>query len=225
MNQPFKFQLKDQTCWLSPERCLFWEEQCTLVVSDIHFGKSGHFRSEGIGIPQTVFKDDLQRLFAQICFFKPQQLIIVGDFFHSHMNNEVLLFEKWRKDIASLPIHLVKGNHDILNEGWYTSNNITLHRKYLQNGPFYFTHEHIPANTHKSTADYYCFSGHIHPGVRIGGIARQSLWFPCFYFANQYAVLPAFGKFTGLQPVKVKKRDRVFAIVNNQILDLSLIPQ
>jgi metallophosphoesterase superfamily enzyme len=56
--QPHRFYLKQQTLWLSPERCLFWEEDKSLIISDIHLGKSGHFRKAGIGIPQAVFKED-----------------------------------------------------------------------------------------------------------------------------------------------------------------------
>jgi DNA ligase-associated metallophosphoesterase len=224
MHQLFQFRIKEQTCWLSPERCLFWDEQQILIVSDIHFGKSGHFRSEGIGIPQTVFKEDLQRLFAQIQFFKPRQLIIVGDFFHSRINNEVLLFEKWRKDIAALPIQLVKGNHDILDENWYSTNNIQIHHDEMQTSPFTFVHEAGTTVNPQQQTGNYIFSGHIHPGVRIEGLARQSLCFPCFYFAENYAVLPAFGRFTGLHAVKPKKKDHVFAIVNKKILDLSATP-
>jgi uncharacterized protein len=56
-----KHSIKEQSFLLTAERCLFWEEEHSLIVSDIHFGKSGHFRKEGIGIPQTVFQEDLQR--------------------------------------------------------------------------------------------------------------------------------------------------------------------
>jgi uncharacterized protein len=222
MQQPVKFQIRGQTLWLSPESCLFWEEEQTLIASDIHFGKSGHFRKEGIGVPQTAFKNDLQRLFAQIQFFKPKQLVIVGDFFHSNLNSEILLFEKWRKDIAEFPIHLVKGNHDILHTHWYSNNNIHVHEPYLQIGNFHFVHEF--------TKDYqlpegdYLFSGHIHPGVHVNGIARQSLRFPCFYFSANHSILPAFGSFTGLHIIQPKKKDKVFAIVNKKIIDLSAKP-
>jgi uncharacterized protein len=208
----------EQSFLLSGERCLFWEEEQQLIVADIHFGKSGHFRKEGIGIPQTVFKEDLQRLFSQIQFFKPKELLIVGDFFHSHMNNEVLLFEKWRKDIAHVPIHLVSGNHDIFPKQWYRRHDIQFHEEQLGRQRFCFVHEFDPL-VHTAT-DVYYFSGHIHPGIYIDGIARQSLRFPCFYFAETHAVLPAFGKFTGTYLVKPKKKDKVFAIVNQSIIQL-----
>ncbi len=217
MQQPHRFQLKQQTLWLSPERCVYWEEDRSLIVSDIHLGKSGHFRKAGIGIPQTVFKEDLLRLIAQVQFFKPEKLIVVGDFSHSKLNNELKLFEKWRKDLSQLPIHLVKGNHDILAKDWYSSHDISIHDEQMHTMPFTFMHE-LPTAT--AAADQYIFTGHIHPGIRIGGLGKQSLQFPCFYFGDGHAVLPAFGRFTGLYPMKPKKQDNVFAIADKKILQL-----
>src|SRR6478672_9244810 len=92
------------TFWLSLQRCVYWEEQNALIVSDLHFGKTGHFRKSGIAVPQNIFKEDLQRLVSLLNYFKPQQLIVVGDFFHSHENNELEWFKKWRNDFASLKI-------------------------------------------------------------------------------------------------------------------------
>ncbi|MBY0478717.1 MAG: ligase-associated DNA damage response endonuclease PdeM [Chitinophagaceae bacterium] len=218
MQPPVPYKLKEQTLWLSAERCLYWEEEQALIVSDIHFGKTGHFRKAGIGIPQTVFKEDLQRLFAQIQLFKPNRLVVVGDFFHSSMNKEMQLFEKWRRDLSSLPIHLVLGNHDILNLSWYKEHEIEVHQPELCIAPFTFIHE--PVTNAKPSASGYAFSGHLHPGVQVSGISKQSLRFPCFYFNETFAVLPAFGRFTGLHTVKPKKRDKVFAIVNKTILEL-----
>lgn len=215
--QPHRFTLKQQTLWLSPERCLFWEEDRSLIVSDIHLGKSGHFRKAGIGIPQTAFKEDLLRLIAQVQFFKPERLIVVGDFSHSSMNNELKLFEKWRSDLSYLPIHLVKGNHDILGKNWYEAHNITIHHEQMHAGPFTFMHELPDADLND---EGYTFTGHVHPGIRLGGLGRQSLQFPCFYFAGQHAVLPAFGKFTGLYPVRPKKHEKVFAIADRKVLEL-----
>lgn len=218
MQKPHNITIQKQIFWLSPERSLFWEQEKIVIIADIHLGKSGHFRKEGIGIPQAVFKEDLQRLFAQIQFFKPKELLIVGDFFHSHINNEARLFEKWRNDIAHLPIRLITGNHDILPQSWYKQNNIHVHADTHTINQICFVHE-FEKEKHKDETLYY-FSGHIHPGVYIDGLARQSLRFPCFYFTEQYAVLPAFGKFTGTHLIKTKKKDKVFAIVNKQIIPI-----
>src|SRR5688500_20381215 len=96
---------------LSPERTLFWEDQRTLIAADLHVGKTGHFRKEGIAVPQAVYRDDLHRLLSQILFFKAERLIIVGDLTHSSANLEMDLFRRWRKDFPLLEVVLVKGNH------------------------------------------------------------------------------------------------------------------
>lgn len=203
--------------WLSPQRCIFWEEQKTLIVSDLHFGKTGHFRKSGIAVPQNVFKEDLQRLFTQIQFYQPREIIITGDLFHSEENNEMNLFLKWRNDINSINVTLVKGNHDILNDAWYKTAGLSVAKEKLELGSFVFTHD-ITTTSNQFPAASYFFSGHIHPGVRISNGSRQSLCFPCYYFGESFAVLPAFSKFTGLAMMKQKKKDYVFAIVNQSVI-------
>src|SRR5215211_4264070 len=104
MQTLLKHTIKDQALWLSPDRCIYWEEQSSLIVSDLHFGKTGHFRKSGIAVPQSVYKEDMQRLMDQLQFYKPHQLIVVGDLFHSAMNKELDFFKKWRNDFNQLHI-------------------------------------------------------------------------------------------------------------------------
>lgn len=218
MQAPVKHIIQNQTLWLSPERSIFWEDEKALIVSDLHLGKTGHFRKAGIAVPQHVYKEDLQRLFQQIQHFKPNQLIVVGDLFHSTANKELDLFGKWRKDHVSLPMHLVKGNHDILSKAWYDEMNIITAEKELLIKDFSFIHDPQTAASCRSL-DHYCFSGHLHPGVLIKGLGKQSLRFPCFYFGEHLAIMPAFSRFTGITSIEKKPNDRVFMIVENKIVD------
>jgi DNA ligase-associated metallophosphoesterase len=197
---------------LSSKRCIFWEQEKTLILSDLHFGKTGHFRKEGIAVPQAVYKEDLQCLVAQIQFFKPSKLIIIGDMFHSHANKELDFFLKWRNDFAQLSIKLIRGNHDILKDNWYKEASIEVVEKLLTINQFSFTHD-MSDITISEAKDQYFFSGHIHPAIAISGIAKQSLRMPCFYFAKGYAVLPAFSRFTGNHTIKPKRGETVFAIL------------
>ncbi|MBI2730058.1 MAG: ligase-associated DNA damage response endonuclease PdeM [Sphingobacteriales bacterium] len=214
MTPPVKVELRANVFWLSPEKAVFWEDQNALIISDLHFAKTGHFRKSGIAVPQSVYKKDLQRLFHLVQFFKPMQLLIVGDMFHSEENKEMDLFKRWRGDIATTAVKLIKGNHDILNNRWYDDLQIELYPDELQINEFIFTHHPVENN------NAYVFSGHIHPGVRINGSGKQSLRFPCFYFTPTQAILPAFGGFTGFVAVDPSKDDKVFAIVNNTVLAL-----
>lgn len=199
--------LKENVFWLSPERAVFWEEQKALIISDLHLGKTGHFRKSGIAVPARVFKQDLQRLFFLVQFFKPEQLLIVGDMFHSEENKELELFQRWREDIAHTSVKLIKGNHDILQSHWYEAMKLEVYEDVLQIGRFLFTHHPV------TTTDAYVFSGHLHPGVRIQGAGKQSLRFPCFYFSPNFAVLPAFSVFTGFVTMQPQKGDQLFAII------------
>lgn len=217
MKKVVSHHIFNNTFLLSPDRCIFWEEQKALILSDLHLGKTGHFRKAGIAVPQAVFKEDMQRLFTLIQQYQPGRLIIIGDMFHSRSNKEHDFFLKWRNDLSALPFQLVKGNHDILKKEWYQKADITVVDEQLIIGQFVFTHDIadcIPCE------DKYTFSGHIHPGVGISGLSRQSLHFPCFYFAENYAVLPAFSRFTGIYTIKPKKQEAAYAIVENNIIKI-----
>ena len=217
MNLPVAHKIFNTSFWLSSHRCAYWEAEKTLIISDLHFGKTGHFRKAGIPVPQHVYIEDLQRLVSQVQYFQPQQLVIVGDLFHSKENNELNLFKKWRKDLAHVRIQLVKGNHDILQDSWYSQSEITTLNKELTIGNFTFTHD---INDYPFEKGNYCFSGHIHPGISIRGAARQSLRFPCFYFTENYCVLPAFSRFTGTYGINPKKSEKIFAIVEGSVVQL-----
>ncbi|HMH21193.1 MAG TPA: ligase-associated DNA damage response endonuclease PdeM [Puia sp.] len=210
MQIPFSYRIKDQQLWLSPDRCIFWEEERSLILSDLHFGKTGHFRKSGIAVPQHVYKEDLQRLLALIQHFQPRQLLVVGDLFHSQENKELELFQKWRDDFSGLEIQLIKGNHDILHADWYRETGIRVSHEYLKIGDFLFIHDITTAG---EPGTHYSFSGHIHPGVTISGAGRQSLRFPCFYFGEDYAVLPAFSRFTGTASMERSPGSAIFAIL------------
>jgi DNA ligase-associated metallophosphoesterase len=216
---PQKFILFNQTLWLSPARCIFWEEESALIASDLHFGKTGHFRKEGIGVPQNIYKEDLHRLFSQVQFFKPSVLLITGDMFHSHNNKEIDFFLKWRKDLPNIKFHLIKGNHDVLPDEFYEEAKITVSKNKLSIKSFCFTHDYS-SDLKTQEKKHFTFSGHIHPGVRMKGNGKQSFMLPCFYFTESYAVLPAFSLFSGLYNLRPKKRDIVFALVENKVIRL-----
>lgn len=221
MKNPIPHILREQTLWLSPERCILWEEENTLIVADLHLGKSGHFRKEGIGIPQSIYKADLQRLMAQLYLYKAERLIIAGDFTHSTANKELDLFLKWRKDFSLLHIDLVKGNHDILADNWYDSAGIHVHELKLAAGPFLFLHDKkAEKDLTEEEKKFYRFTGHLHPAIRLKGKGKQSLRFPCFCFSKETAVLPAFSRFTGGFLIEPVKDDHVFALVEDGIMQL-----
>jgi DNA ligase-associated metallophosphoesterase len=213
MQAPLLHTLQGQKLWLSGHRALFWEEEKTLVVSDLHFGKTGHFRKAGIAVPQGVYREDLQRLVSLLQSFRPEHLLVVGDFFHSSANEELDWFRRWRLDFSSLALTLVRGNHDILQQQWYRDTQIDVVEGTHEIGVFRFAHE--PGEEKEGR---YTFSGHLHPGISLQGVGKQSLRLPCFFFGASQCILPAFSKFTGLALIRPSRHDKVFALADDKVI-------
>lgn len=152
-----------------------------------------------------------------ISFFHPKRLIAVGDLFHSADNLELQLFSKIRAGFPKMNLILVKGNHDVLEKSWYEKNNIELANGNYCLSEFNFVHD--PLDIPKDNQSFY-FSGHLHPAISISGIGKQSLSFPCYYFTENSAILPAFSKFSGTAKVKKKKNNRIIAIVEHSLIEI-----
>lgn len=209
------YTFRNQTWLLSAQRAVFWKEEQALIVSDIHLGKSAHFRKAGIAVPAHIGQDDLYRLQKLITVYDPAQVIIVGDMFHSSHNNDVPLFKLWRQQFPHIKFKLVKGNHDIMAERVYAELDVEVYDE-LEINEIHFVHE--PCEEWDDAR--YTFSGHLHPGVAVSGAGRQRLRLPCFYFGRRCSILPAFGRFTGLAMMDMEEADAVFVIANNSVLKI-----
>ena len=216
-----------QTLTLLPERAIFWQEKRYLLLSDAHLGKAGHFRKHGAAISGAIHNKDLAVLTSLVAQWQPAALVILGDLFHSDLNNEWLAFEQWLLDHATLSVVLVKGNHDVLPAAAYRHPNLTVHQERWEVGPFLLTHEpisdpvsrrgglHFP-KAHQRQSARYNLAGHVHPGVKVSIGMGQRVKLPCFYFTPQLGLLPAFGQFTGCATVQPQTDDQVFAVINQQ---------
>jgi DNA ligase-associated metallophosphoesterase len=212
--------LKHQRLWLLPQKAVYWQKKKMLLVADLHIGKSGHFRSNGIPVPQQVNSSNLERLDQLIEQMDPRHLIFLGDLFHSKLNEEWQQFKGWRQQYPGIEVTLVIGNHDILSKNHYHASHISVFKR-LTIDPFLLVHdiETIPESVDPTT--HYPLGGHIHPALQVKGKGRQKMKFPCFYFGEQAGILPAFGQFTGTAIIQPAEGDRTFLVVENQILDTS----
>jgi DNA ligase-associated metallophosphoesterase len=215
INSYYLFKIRDQTLYLLSEKAIFWKDRKTLILSDLHLGKAAHFRKSGIQIPETVHISDYIRLNKLVKKFKPERIFLIGDLFHSELNKEWEKFTRWLKSIDHVEVFLIPGNHDILPEEFYEAKNLQLKNRSFHQAPFIFVHKF-----QESGLDDYIISGHIHPAVKISGKAKQSMTLPCFYFSESYAVLPAFGNFTGLAKIRPNKKDDIFIIFENTVLKM-----
>lgn len=202
--------IEGENLTLLPERAIFWDAQKTLIISDLHLGKAGHFRKHGIPISRKIHLTDLQILESLLKTYKPEKVILLGDLFHSYENSEWKDFLRFMEIYNSHEFILVEGNHDILSE--YPEDLILTTKLDIE--PFTFTHI-------REESKYFNLSGHIHPGVSIKGKGRQSITMPCFYFSSTYGLLPAFGQFTGIKKIRPKSDDQVFGIADSVVIELT----
>lgn len=193
--------IKGESLVLNNLRAMYWSREKALIASDLHIGKSAHFRKHGIPISVNVQHNDLERLSFLVSHYKPEKLIVVGDLFHAELNTDMDLFKIWRAEHSDLEIILIKGNHDRLKDLVYDSFGIAYCTQELHLAPFDFIHE--PKLT---ATDTFAISGHIHPGIRITSKTKQQIKLPCFEVSSSQLILPAFSEFTGLAISKRAKK-------------------
>lgn len=181
-----------ETLTLTNQRALFWKRKNTLVLSDLHLGKAAHFRRNGIALPRRVSMQDLKFLENLLLYYRPVQVIIVGDLIHAGKNKEVELFRDLTTKFPHCGFVLVKGNHDRLPLKNLQQLGIREVYPTLKLDGLRFSHQLAPDR------GTYSITGHRHPGVRIRLPAGQFARFPCFVLSSRELVLPAFSRFTGL---------------------------
>jgi DNA ligase-associated metallophosphoesterase len=202
---------------LYPQRAVFWKRKGILFLADLHLGKINHFRRAGIAVPQRANDKNVEGLIDLLNLTSPERVICLGDLFHSHYNPEWEVFGELIKHFGNSSFELVLGNHDIMSDQQYLRKGILTH-EVLCIEPFIFTHHPLK----EIGSSQYNLAGHLHPGVNLKGKARQSVTLPCFYFGEQAGLLPAFGTFTGIARIQPKKNDKVFAIVEDKVIQFIL---
>ena len=207
---------------LLAERALFWTRERTLFVADVHLGKAAAFRASGVPLPRGSTASDLARLTRVIDATAATRVVVLGDLLHARAGRVSALgdaFVAWRENHRTLDILLVRGNHDAhagdppddwkircVDEPWALPPFLACHRL-----------ESPPAG--------YALCGHVHPGVRLYGAGEQSARLPCFVLGVRRAILPAFGRFTGLSDVSPSTGEQIVAIAGRSLFSLPIWAQ
>ncbi len=207
-------QIKNQNFTMHPLGVLFWKEKSMLLISDVHLGKVSHFRKFGAAVPQKAIQKNFELLDEVVTFFQPESIIFMGDLFHSSLNKEWGLFEKWTAQITSEMI-LVVGNHDIISPVKYEDLGIEVVSE-IQSEGFLLTHHP------EERKGFFNFCGHIHPAIRLSGMGRQSVRLRCFFKSEAQLLLPAFGEFTGSYTMEPEKNCQIFALLGDTVLPVTL---
>jgi DNA ligase-associated metallophosphoesterase len=168
---------------------LYWEDEDTLLVADLHLEKGAAFAALGMLLPPYDTRTTLERLAKVIRAVDPLRVVALGDSFHrSHS------VERLAPDDLSLLLKLqqgrewywICGNHDPhlpRSIGGTVCATLTIRGVTLR-------HEPSTAQPAREIA------GHLHPVARIarrGAAIRRR----CFATDGHRLVMPAFGAYAG----------------------------
>ncbi|QDG78808.1 ligase-associated DNA damage response endonuclease PdeM [Labrenzia sp. PHM005] len=186
-------QINGQLVGLHDSGVLWWPDESTLIVADLHMEKGSSFAKRGIMLPPYDTGATLEKLAAVMDAFDPARVICLGDSFHDADGSDRLP-APYRAMLTTLQLNRewiwVTGNHDpiapvrLCGE---TVDEITI-------GPLSFRHEPIETIGSDETRGEIC--GHLHPAARVRRFGR-SIRRACFVTDGSRLVLPAFGALTG----------------------------
>ena len=172
-----------------PAGALYWEDERTLLVADLHLEKGAAFAALGMLLPPYDTRATLDRLTKVIEAVRPARVVALGDSFHRGDSAANLP----REDLATL-LGLQRGR-----EWFWICGNHDPHLPASIRGTVCATlsirglvlrHEPSPTQSAREVA------GHLHPVARIarrGAVIRRR----CFATDGNRLVMPAFGAYTG----------------------------
>jgi len=206
-------KIQNEIFTLTNQRAAFWKKEKALILSDLHIGKTAHFRKNGIALANHVMKSDLERLSFLIEYFQPEKFLVVGDLLHAGDNSEVDEFCSWRSQYPELQFYLIEGNHDKISKKLESKLCLNFKSKTFKIDDFIFIHDF------EKTQSKFQITGHIHPGFIINSLVKK-IKLPCFVVTDNQLLLPAFSEFTGLDTKNLPKKGRFYVFTDAEIYEI-----
>lgn len=179
---PLPITLGTATLLADASGALWWPDEATLLVADLHLEKGVAFARKGVLLPPYDTRATLDRLAQVIARFAPRRVIALGDSFHdAQAAAQIDPADRARLDAitAGQDWIWIAGNHDI-GSG---ATKILL-------GDVALRHEAEP------TGAGFEISGHYHPKARLG-VHGRVVSCRCFVTDGERIVMPAFGAYAG----------------------------
>ncbi len=201
------------TIELLPERAIYIPRHSSLVIGDVHIGKTTDMQREGIRIPDAVASRNIERLVELLLKVEARRCYFLGDLFHARTNREFPLFEKLVKRFNSTEFILIKGNHEFMKDHVYEGMGLKVITDETLSGVM-LRHHPITDEVQPS------ISAHIHPKLRLRGRGRQTLVCPAFVHQGSCLVIPAFGELTGGHFMDIDKARATYVIAEEEVIAL-----
>ena len=171
-----------------PSGALYWPDEATLILADLHLEKGSALARRGIFLPPYDSRATLGRLKRLCERFEPKRVIALGDSFHDP-EGPARLPEADRALLTGLTRRhgfvWIAGNHDGVSPA-SLGGAVT---EELSVGPLVF--RHLPSAEASGE-----IAGHLHPCASVSVKGRRFRR-RCFVGDGTRLILPAFGAFTG----------------------------
>ncbi len=197
---------------------LWWPEEQTLVVSDLHLEKAASIaKHKGLMLPPYDTAATLEKLASLIDVFDPRRVICLGDSFHD-CESSARMPAAYRAMLVTMQLRRewiwITGNHD----PEIASHICGERHEELSIRSLCFRHEP------KEDADRGEICGHLHPAAKVRRMGR-TVRRACFATNGNRLILPAFGALTGglnvmdnaFSTVFAERRFSVFMLGNGRL--------
>lgn len=200
---------------LLPLKAIYFGKHKTLLVSDIHLGKVGHFKNSPVALADGLAETDLVLLDRIINTLDVAEIFILGDLLPQKENYDIRLFKIWRDLHQNIDVNLIKESIDVMSVEMYTNFEIRIHKKYFLWNRFLFTHKPMDESVQLNGCDYI-FSGYINPGINLAAKDKPPKNLACYYFNEKQCILPAFGESYRKSLIMPGTNDRTYVISKSE---------
>lgn len=191
----------------------------TAIIADLHLGYELAMTEQGIFLPTCQYEEIRKNLKQAISKYKPEMLIINGDFKHDFSKPSPQEWREIEKILKFLAEHIkkvviIKGNHDnyLLNITSKFSNVEFCKEDYVLND-ILITHGHL------DNIKYYAYKtiiiAHEHPSITLRDDLDIGIKIPCFLYGTfkkqNIVVMPAFSPLAAGTDVSNQEKSSFFS--------------
>lgn len=176
---------------ITNDRCLWLENEGTIVIADLHIGLESALEADGLHFPRFQTEDMRESLIGIMDRYSPSRVVILGDLKHDFSRNvgqelaEVNSVLSLLKESAE--VCLARGNHDNFLVNIAFKLGIDVEDSFIIGG-INMMHGHMKTDARPLVI------GHEHPSVKVFDEVRAYVRLPCFlhFEEERILVLPAF---------------------------------
>ncbi len=180
--------------FISSDFSVFYEKKKTVFIADLHIGFETSMEEDGISLPPIQRKRIQDRISSIVSRYKPEEIVVVGDFKHSFGKRyESDMYGIMDYILERTQLSFVRGNHDNFLRTLISSRDLRMDEEKRCIDNITATHGHLEVEH-----DGLLILGHEHPAVRIRDESGGVVSLHCFLYhpVENMIVLPVFNPLT-----------------------------